>query len=90
MAAVYILIFIVLTGHVLRRFDLSNMAHHRPLVRGDDYALISSELSGEKWLLSFTFWAVLINGWCIGYMLAGDSCMNRTRSGFIELTFIQV
>ena len=30
---------IVLTGHVLRRLDLSNIKHHRPLVRGDDYAL---------------------------------------------------
>ena len=46
---------IALTGHVLRRLDLSNMIHHRPLVRGDDSVLISSELSGEKWLLSFTF-----------------------------------
>ena len=70
---------IVLTGHVLRRLDLSNMTHHRPLVRGKYYALISSELSGEKWLLLLTFWPVLINGWCIGYMLAEDSCMNRTR-----------
>ena len=26
---------IVLTGHVLRRLDLSNMTHHRPLVRGN-------------------------------------------------------
>ena len=33
---------IVLTGHVLRRLDLSHMMHHRPLVRGNDYALISS------------------------------------------------
>ena len=33
---------IVLTGHVLRKLDLSNMTHHRPLVRGDGYALISS------------------------------------------------
>ena len=33
---------IVLTGHVLRRLDLSNMTHHRPMVRGDDYALIST------------------------------------------------
>ena len=41
---------IVLTGHVLRRLDQPNMTHHRPLVRGDDYELISSELSGEKWL----------------------------------------
>ena len=48
---------IVFTGHVLRRLDLSNMTHHRPLVRGKYYALISSELSGEKWLLSFTFLA---------------------------------
>ena len=31
-----------LDSHVLRRLDLSNMTHHRPLVRGDDYALISS------------------------------------------------
>ena len=51
----------------------------RPLVKGDDFALINSELSGEKWLLSFTFWPVLINGWCIGYMLADDSCTNRTK-----------
>ena len=62
---------IVLTGHVLRRLDLSNMTHHRPLVRGDVYALISSELGGEKCLLPFTFWPV--------YMLADDSCMNHTR-----------
>ena len=48
-------VFIVLTGHVLRRLDLSNMTHHRPLVREDDSALISSVLSGEKWLLSSTF-----------------------------------
>ena len=41
---------IVLKGHVLQRLDLSNMTHHRPLVRGDDYALVSSEvvLSGGK------------------------------------------
>ena len=70
---------IVLTGHLLWRLDLSNVTHHRPLVRGDDYVLISCELSGEKWLLSFTFWPVLINGWYIGCMLADDSCMNRTR-----------
>ena len=37
---------------MLRRLDLSNVTHHRPLVRRDDYALINSELSGEKWLLS--------------------------------------
>ena len=70
---------IVLTGHVLRRLDLSNMTHHRLLVRGDDYALISSAQWRKKCLSSFTFWPVLINGWCIGYMLADDSCMNRTR-----------
>ena len=69
---------IVLTGRVLPRLDLSYMANHRPLVRGDYYTLISSELSEEKWLLSFTFWPLLINGWCIGYMLVDDSCMNRT------------
>ena len=79
---------IVLTGHVLQRLDLSNMMHHRPLVGGDDSALISSELSGEKWLLSFTFGPVLINGQCIGYMLAEDGCINCTRLGVIELTFI--
>ena len=33
---------IVWTGHVLRRLDLSNMTHHRPLVGGKYYALISS------------------------------------------------
>ena len=33
---------IVLTGHVLRRLDLSNITYHRPLVRRNDYALISS------------------------------------------------
>ena len=33
---------IVLTGQVLRRSDLSNMTHHRPVVMGNDYALISS------------------------------------------------
>ena len=27
---------IVLTGHALRRLDLSNMTHHRPVVRGDN------------------------------------------------------
>ena len=27
---------IVLTGHVLRRSDMSNMMHHRLLVRGDN------------------------------------------------------
>ena len=70
---------IVLTGHVLRRLDLSNLTHHRPLVRGNDYALISSAQWRNKWPLSFTFWPVLINGWCIGYILADDSCMNRTR-----------
>ena len=75
------------THHCLRGLT-SPMTHHRPLVRGDDYALISSDLSGEKRLLSFTLWPVLINGWCIGYMLADDSCMNRTRWGFMELTFI--
>ena len=53
---------IVLKGHVLRRSDLSNITHHRPLVGGDDYALINSELSGEIWLLSFTFWPASING----------------------------
>ena len=68
----------VLTGHVLRRLDLSNMTHHRLLVRGDDYALIS-ELSGEKWLLSFTFGPASINGRCIGYILPDYRCMNRTR-----------
>ena len=30
------LVIIVLTGHVLRRLDLSNMTHNRPLVRGDN------------------------------------------------------
>ena len=33
---------IVLTGHVLRRLDLSNMTHLRALVRGKYYALINS------------------------------------------------
>ena len=32
----------VLTGHVLRRLDMSNMTHHRPLDRGKYYTLISS------------------------------------------------
>ena len=27
---------LVLTGHVLRRLDLSNMTNHHPLVRGDN------------------------------------------------------
>ena len=27
---------IVLTGHGVRRLDLSNMTHHRPLVRGNN------------------------------------------------------
>ena len=35
---------IVLTGHVLRKLNLSNMTHHRPLARGKYYALISSAL----------------------------------------------
>ena len=70
---------IVLTGHVLRRLHLSDMTRHRLLVRGDDYALISSDLSGAKWLLSFTFGPVLINGRCIRYMVSDDRCMNRMR-----------
>ena len=72
-------LIIVLTGHVLRRLDLSNMTHHRPVVRGKYYALRSSAQWRKKWLLSFTFGPVLINGQCIGYMLADESCMNRTR-----------
>ena len=36
---------IVLTGHVLRRLDVSNMTHHRSPVRGDDYVL----KSGAQW-----------------------------------------
>ena len=38
----YTVIGIVLTGNVLRRLDLSNMTHHRPLVRGKYYALTNS------------------------------------------------
>ena len=34
--------FHCLDNHVFRGLDLSNMTHHRPLVRGDDKALISS------------------------------------------------
>ena len=79
------IVCIVLTGHGLRRLYLSNMTHHVPYLHY--YALISSA-QWRKWLLSFTFGPVLINGRCIGYMLADDSCMNRTRSGFIGLTFI--
>ena len=72
-----VLYLIILIGHVLRRLDLSNMTHHRPLVRRKYYALISSAQWRNKWQLSFTFGLVLLNDWCIGYMQADDGCMNR-------------
>ena len=77
---------IVLTGQVLRRLDLSNMTHHRPLVRGVNYALISGA-QWRKMAIIIYILAFLINGWCIGYMLADDSCMNGTRQGFILACF---
>ena len=58
-------------------FDGSH--HPRCAEWGDDNTLISSAQWRKKWLLSFTFLPVFIKGRCIAYMLADDSCMNRTR-----------
>ena len=53
---------IVLTGHVLRRSDLSNMTHHRPLGRGKYYTLISSAQWRKNGYYHLHFGPVLING----------------------------
>ena len=59
-------ISVVCACQILRRFDLSHMTHPSSQVRGN--------VSIEKMaIIIITFGPVLINGRCIGYMLANDS-----------------
>ena len=63
-------------GHVFRIFDLSDNTFPK---FGEIVVLRANKVAMEKMAIINTFEPVLINGWWIGYMLADDSWMNRTR-----------
>ena len=51
-------------GHVLRRFDLSYLTHHRPLVWGD-CSIRDNKVAMEKMAIINTFGHVLIDDRCM-------------------------